>query len=60
MRGSGRGARGLALYAKIVPQNIIFDGSNKIYRIGQAFAPLFDHASQRVLSALRSTGDVLH
>lgn len=44
--------RDLALYREIAPQNIIFDGSNKIYRIGQAFAPLFDHASQRVLSAL--------
>lgn len=44
--------RDLALYREIAPQNIIFDGSNKIYRIGQAFFPLFDHASQRVLSAL--------
>lgn len=44
--------RDLALYREITPQNITFDGSNKIYRIGQAFAPLFDHASQRVLSAL--------
>lgn len=44
--------RDLALYRKIAPQNITFDGSNKIYRIGQAFAPLFDHSSQRVLSAL--------
>ncbi|WP_329835661.1 helix-turn-helix transcriptional regulator [Stenotrophomonas geniculata] len=44
--------RDLALYREIAPQNIIFDGSNKIYRIGQVFAPLFDHASQRVLSAL--------
>lgn len=44
--------RDLALYRGIAPQNITFDGSNKIYRIGQAFSPLFDHASQRVLSAL--------
>lgn len=44
--------RDLALYREIAPQNITFDGSNKIYRIGQAFTPLFDHASQRVLSAL--------
>lgn len=43
--------RDLALYREIAPQNIIFDGSNKIYRIGQAFSPLFDHAPQRVLSA---------
>ncbi|AZY54166.1 WYL domain-containing protein [Bordetella avium] len=44
--------RDLALYREIAPQNITFDGSNKIYRIGEAFAPLFEHASQRVLSAL--------
>ncbi len=44
--------RDLALYREIAPQNITFDGSNKIYRIGQAFSPLFDHASQRVVSAL--------
>lgn len=44
--------RDLALYREIAPQNITFDGSNKIYRLGQAFSPLFDHASQRVLSAL--------
>ncbi|WP_238379920.1 MULTISPECIES: transcriptional regulator [Stenotrophomonas] len=44
--------RDLALYREIASQNIIFDGSNKIYRIGQVFAPLFDHTSQRVLSAL--------
>ena len=44
--------RDLALYREIAPQNITFDGSNKIYRIGQAFSPLFEHASQRVLSAL--------
>jgi len=44
--------RDLALYRKIAPQNIEFNGSNKIYRIGKDFAPLFEHASQRVLSAL--------
>jgi hypothetical protein len=44
--------RDLALYREVAPQNITFDGSNKIYRIGQAFEPLFEHAPQRVLSAL--------
>lgn len=44
--------RDLALYREIAPLNIEFDGSNKIYRIGKDFAPLFEHASQRVLSAL--------
>lgn len=44
--------RDLALYREIAPQNIIFDGSNKSYRVGQAFATLFDHASRRVLPEL--------
>lgn len=44
--------RDLALYREVAPRNIEFDGSNKIYRIGKAFSPLFDHAPQRVLSAL--------
>ncbi len=44
--------RDLALYREVAPQNITFDGSNKIYRIGLTFSPLFDHATPRVLSAL--------
>ena len=44
--------RDLAQYREIAPQNIIFDASSKIYRIGQVFSPVFNHASQRVLSAL--------
>lgn len=44
--------RDLALYREIAPQNITFDSSNKIYRIGQAFSALFGHAAPRVLSAL--------
>ena len=37
--------RDLALYREIAPQNVTFDGINKIYHIGQVFSPLFDHAS---------------
>ena len=44
--------RDLALYREVAPQNIEFDGSNKIYRIGKSFVPVFEHAPQRVLSAL--------
>lgn len=44
--------RDLALYREFAPLNIIFDGSNKIYRISQNFAPLFVHSLPRVLSAL--------
>jgi predicted DNA-binding transcriptional regulator YafY len=53
--------RDLALYREIAPQNITFDGSNKIYRIGQAFSPVFNHSPQRVLSALAlGFGDGVH
>ena len=53
--------RDLALYREIAPQNIEFDGSNKIYRIGKAFLPIFEHATQRVLSALAlGFGDGVH
>jgi hypothetical protein len=44
--------RYLALYREIAPKNIEFDGSSKVYRIGKQFAPLFEHAPQRVLSSL--------
>ena len=44
--------RDLALYREVAPKNIEFDGSNKVYRIGKRFAPLFEHAPQRVLSSL--------
>ncbi|BAO29733.1 helix-turn-helix transcriptional regulator [Sulfuritalea hydrogenivorans] len=44
--------RDLALYREIASQNIEFDGSSKVYRIGKDFVPLFDHAPQRVLSAI--------
>ena len=44
--------RDLALYREIAPQNIEFDGSNKIYRISKMFSPIFEHSTQRVLSAL--------
>jgi predicted DNA-binding transcriptional regulator YafY len=44
--------RDLALYREIAPNNIEFDGSSKIYRIGKTFSPVFEHAPQRVLSAL--------
>ena len=44
--------RDVALYRELAPKNITFDGSGKIYRIGNAFVPLFDHPPQRVLTAL--------
>ena len=44
--------RDLALYREIAPENIEFDGSSKVYRIGKSFTPVFAHAPQRVLSSL--------
>lgn len=44
--------RDLALYRVTAPQNIEFDGSNKIYRIGKDFVPLFEHAPVGVLSTI--------
>ena len=44
--------RDLALYREIAAQNIEFDRSGKVYRIGKLFVPLFEHAPQRVLSTL--------
>lgn len=44
--------RDLAKYREMVPDNIIFDGSTKTYRIGPSFTPLFEHPLDRVLSNL--------
>lgn len=44
--------RDIAMYRELAPQNIDFDNSSKTYRISSEFAPIFEHAPQRVLSAL--------
>ncbi len=44
--------RDLALYRENAPHNIEFDGSSKVYRIGKAFSPIFEHVPQCDLSAL--------
>lgn len=44
--------RDIAMYRQLAPQNIDFDNSSKTYRISKEFAPIFEHSSQRVLSAL--------
>jgi hypothetical protein len=49
--------RDLALYREIAPHNITFDGSNKIYRIGQAFSPLFEHIAACSVGAALGFGD---
>lgn len=37
--------RDLALYREVAPQNIGFDSSSKIYRIGKTLSPIFEHGS---------------
>lgn len=44
--------RDLALYREAAPDNIVFDGRTKTYRIGTSFVPLFEHPINRVLSSL--------
>jgi hypothetical protein len=44
--------RDLALYQKLAPGNLAFEGSRKIYVLGPSFAPLFRHDVRRVLTAL--------
>jgi len=52
--------RDLALYRKLVPQNIDYDSKGKIYRRSTTFAPLFEHLSRPVLTALtQGLGDDL-
>ncbi|WP_089085084.1 WYL domain-containing protein [Aquitalea magnusonii] len=44
--------RDLGLYRDLAPENSIFDGSSKSYRISNKFKPLFEHSLERVISAL--------
>lgn len=44
--------RDFALYKELAPNNIEFDSSSKIYRIGRNFSPAFEHVPERVLSSL--------
>ena len=44
--------RDLGVYREVAPGNVIFDSSAKIYRIGPAFRPVFDHPLDRTLCTL--------
>lgn len=44
--------RDFAQYRDIFPHNISFDNKAKCYVIGDAFSPAFNHAPERVLTAL--------
>ena len=50
--GPAGATRDIALYKKIAPENLQLDASDKVYRPTAAFAPLFEHNPQRVLTAL--------
>jgi len=50
--GPAAATRDIALYREIAPENLALDNSDKVYRPTQDFSPLFDHAPQRVLTAL--------
>lgn len=44
--------RDLAVYREAAPDNMVFNGSTKTYRMAVRFRPLFDHPLDRALSAL--------
>jgi len=50
--GPAAATRDIAQYKEIAPGNLELDNSDKVYRPTQHFVPLFDHAPQRVLTAL--------
>lgn len=44
--------RDIALYRSLAPDNLVFDGSAKLYRCAEVFRPLFDHDPHRTLIAI--------
>jgi hypothetical protein len=50
--GPAGATRDIALYKEIAPENLVLDSATKIYRPSPNFSPLFEHAPQRVLTAL--------
>lgn len=50
--GPAGATRDIALYKEIAPENLVLDGATKSYRPSPNFSPLFEHAPQRVLTAL--------
>lgn len=50
--GPAGATRDIAMYKEIAPGNLDFDAATKTYRPSAAFRPVFDHAPQRVLTAL--------
>ncbi|MDM0025772.1 WYL domain-containing protein [Variovorax saccharolyticus] len=50
--GPAGATRDIAQYREAAPGNLEFDGTRKLYLPSASFKPLFEHAPQRVLSAL--------
>lgn len=50
--GAAGATRDLAMYKEVAPENMDFDGSNKVYRPSKSFRPVFEHSVQRALTAL--------
>lgn len=50
--GPAGATRDIAMYREIAPRNLTLDPSDKIYRPGDGFQPVFEHAPERVLTAL--------
>ena len=50
--GPAGATRDIAMYREIAPANLVLDPSDKVYRPGPAFEPVFDHPPARVLTAL--------
>ncbi|MGF1657995.1 MAG: WYL domain-containing protein [Rubrimonas sp.] len=44
--------RDLALYRRLAPDNLRFDGAARLYRCAEAFRPLFEHPPERTLTAI--------
>lgn len=50
--GPAAATRDITLYRELAPANLDFDGIGKVYKPSAGFVPLFEHAPQRVLTAL--------
>jgi hypothetical protein len=50
--GPAGATRDIAMYREIAPRNLELDPSDKVYRPTESFHPVFEHAPERVLTAL--------
>ncbi len=50
--GPAAATRDIAQYRDLAPNHLELDNSDKVYRPTEQFVPMFDHAPQRVLTAL--------